>query len=135
MKKILLILIAILTISLTSCNSDDPEPSKKELLTDKSWKIIKSEIFLEDNLVEIVQNTNNRRVKFNDDNTGHFSTDEDLEVLTWSFSDSKSKLIITQDGETEVLNIHKLTNSKLTLINMNLPLQDNVDKSIMYLKH
>ena len=132
MKKTLLILIAILTISLTSCNSDDPEPSKKELLTDKKWKLSKTEIFENGDFVSTSVPDNDTYVKFNTDNTGKTTIDgESPSVWTWAFSDSESKITITEDGEIFTINIDKLTSSKFTFSYTG----ETSYKIIQYFKH
>ena len=129
MKKTLLILLAILTFSLNSCKKDEPEPSKTELLTNKSWTVIKNEDYENGQLIDTEYPDGVVLLDFKTDHTGKTTDDGGIYTWTWAFVDSESKLFIN-DGEADTLTIETLSGSKLTLSSSN-----GNYKSIFYFEH
>lgn len=53
--------------------------------------------------------------KFNADGTYELTDPEETESGTWSLSADKSKLTLTSNGESDIINVSTLTSSKLVL--------------------
>lgn len=111
MKKSLLLLLAILTLSLTSCKDDDPEPTKTELLTGKEWTRMKSESLKNDQLTA-TENDGNTTVKFNPDFTGK-TVGQEVYTWSWAFASSETKLVISGSDGGEVYDLETLSKSNL----------------------
>ena len=138
MKKTILIVIAILTFSLTSCNKDEPAPapelSKTELLTQQTWSHKKKESLVNGNLVNTDVITDDIQLIFNTDNTGKDIDEGIIDVFTWSFSDSENKITITYSGDSDTFDIDKLTSSKFN-ISKTYTESSIVYKTIFYFEH
>lgn len=128
-KKFALVLIASSALIVGSCQKDDveepePEPTKKELLSNK-WKIIDVQTADGTSIINLVPQTQclkDNFVTLVTDNT--FTLDEGADVCdtplegtgTWSLIDNETKIrFVITGGDTMTVTIKELTTSNLKL--------------------
>ena len=130
MKKILFLALAFAPLAFTSC-SDDDDPSKTELLTNKNWVMTAATIdpslpVLGGGTTTNLYNqfpscTKDNILIFKTDKTMNFDegatkcnvSDPQTEPGSWLFNTTETILSITQDGETTSITIKTLTSNKL----------------------
>jgi hypothetical protein len=120
MKKFALLIIACLTI-LAACKKDDADPSKKELLCGKNWKMTALTINATGVTIDVFalyyeDCDKDDLVRFNEDGTTLMDykvrcdpSDPATETGTWSFNSDQT--VLTMDGDA--YNIVELTGSTL----------------------
>jgi hypothetical protein len=121
LSKLLFLALAVALVS--SCKDDEAPSSKRPLLVDKTWIIVKYEMDGEDFTEERDEcETDNTTTFFSDgtflDNIGGTPCDEfDANVDgTWAFKGNESIISIRPSGDSPSdWNILELTNSKLRI--------------------
>lgn len=125
MKKLLTLAVAAFSLSLVSCKKDD-DPTKKEMLTGKNWKVTAWTI--DPALPVIGSNFYNQLEACTKDDLTSFSadgkatfdegatkcnvSDPQTTTGTWALSTDEKTLSVTSDGETTSITIVSLSSSK-----------------------
>lgn len=125
MKKLLTLAVIGLSLSLVSCKKDD-DPTKKEMLTGKNWKLTGWTI--DPALPVIGSNFYNQLDACSKDDLTNFATDGKVTfdegatkcqvsapqttTGTWALSTDEKTVSVTSDGETTSITIVSLTSSK-----------------------
>ena len=117
-KATILFLIILMTSSalFTSCEEDEPIPTKKELLTDGIWNGVKYEEY-KDGTLTYTESSTDRKIDFKTNGDVVFYEEDGSEgIYTWSFSTNETEIIInSDDGDIELGKILTLTQTNFVI--------------------
>lgn len=135
MKKFLpiFLVIALLSIVLTSCKKDDPEPTKTDLLTQKTWIGISEDYYVNGQLIETYDLTD-MQLTFKTDKTYNYSQGDINGNGTWSFLENETRLSLTEGDETIDRYIEILSETSLVISDTGVDV-DGTSKDVMSFKH
>lgn len=125
MKKLLTLAVIGLSLSLVSCKKDD-DPTKKEMLTGKNWKltgwtidpalpVIGSNFYNQLNACfkdDLTKFSTDGKITFDEGATKCQVSDPQTTTGTWALSTDEKTVSITSDGETTSYTIVSLSSSK-----------------------
>ncbi|MEA3444121.1 MAG: lipocalin family protein [Bacteroidota bacterium] len=128
LKTLIIVAIATSLFVFSSCNKDDDEPNKKEMLTANSWKVtaftLDSLGFPILDIYQLMDDCNKDDLTiFNEDGTYESNegptkcNDADPQVIeegTWTFNSDETQIITTSDT-TQTMDIVTLNSSKLAI--------------------
>ncbi len=111
--KILILLIISLTITISSCEKDEDEPTKKEILSDGMWTGISIISYIDGVLDETISITD-YKFDFKTDGSLDFFVSNILEETgTWSINSDNTIITAYIEGETMLWSINTLVDESL----------------------
>ena len=120
--KFLVLVFMSLTLGLTSCKKDEPEPqpTKSEIIVDGIWDYKKVDLFINGDLEDSVLfedgeeqwdfKSNNTGISYQDGSLGSLSS-----TFTWVFNSGETKLISDLIGDVKTYDLDTLNDNKLVM--------------------